>query len=201
MNDATWPYRFAAGVSIFFVLGVLDLIQHPENPKRLKEYLFLLATTLAAAAYGVLHDRVTYAISPDYYVLGKGIASAAEGFNLDVVVLAIKATWWAGLLGGALILIANNEDRAGRHLPYGTLFRIALAPLACSVLLEWGTAAGCAVFGTELAAALGSGEVRESLGASFFVVWGMHFGAYVGGAVGLLAALLLILRGKKRRGR
>ena len=198
--DVTFPYRVAVGVGIFAALGIWDYIRHPDNPKRLKEYLFLFGMTLAAMAYGVAHDFVTYSLSRDYYVLGKGIESAANGFNLDVVKLAMKATWSCGLIGAALLLIANNPDRLKRQLPYRTLLKYAAIPLLCSMVAEGVGGAIFCIKAMPLAAGLGWTAVLEVTDEGFFAVWGMHLGAYAGAALGVLMAAVLVVRQKRRMG-
>jgi len=81
MSDPTFVYRVAAAMLIFIALGAWDYRRHPGNPRRLQEYLFLFAATLFAMAYGLFHDYITCSLSPQYYVLGKGINSAAKGYN------------------------------------------------------------------------------------------------------------------------
>jgi hypothetical protein len=46
----------AGGVAILAAMALLDYLQHPKNPTRIKEYGFLLCTTFAGVAYGVAHD-------------------------------------------------------------------------------------------------------------------------------------------------
>jgi len=136
VSDATFPYRVAIGLAIFGALLALELWRRPREPRRLKEYSFLFGMTIVTMLYGVVHDFVTWSICRDYYVVGKGIPSASHGYTLDVVKLAMKATWTAGLLGAAVLLVANNPDRQGRQLPYPNLIAMALLPLLASVLLE-----------------------------------------------------------------
>src|SRR5207248_2159371 len=57
--SATYPYRVLAGAIFFLTLGVIDRVRHPEDPRRAKEYLFLLFAMTAAILYGIAHDHVT----------------------------------------------------------------------------------------------------------------------------------------------
>jgi hypothetical protein len=198
MNDPSFPYRLALGLSFFVVMGLWDYYRHRENPKRLKEYIFLFSITLAAMAYGIVHDAVTYTISPAYYVIGKGLHLAADGFNRDVVYLAMKATWTAGLIGGAAFLIANNPDKHGRQLKYGRLLRFAFIPFGASLCVEILLGALCYCFADTINVKLPENAFGQPVDARFIAVWGMHFGAYGGGIVGLIAALIIIIRTKRK---
>ncbi len=196
MDDWTFPYRVVAGVALFALWGAYDWWRHPENPSRLREYGFLFGVTAAAMGYGLVHDLVTYAISPEYYVLGKGLHSAAGGFNGAVVVLAFKATWTAGLIGAAALLVANNPGRFGPSLPLRRLLRYVFIPWGCSMLCEATGGLG----GWLVSLRVGSENLVFGLPLEahvrFCVVWGMHIGAYAGGVAGLVLAVVLVLRSK-----
>ncbi len=197
MNDWVFRFRVMLCVAAFLLLLSEELLRRPGEYRRGREYLFLGGVTVAAALYGVVHDFVTWSICPGYFVAGKGIPQASSGFTKDVVVLAMKATWYAGLLTGAVLLIANNRDRLSCQLGYGTLVKMALIPLGISMLMEGivGIAFGC--FAKEVADGSGFDVCYERFGARFFVVWGMHLGAYLGGAIGLAIAFFVTVSKKR----
>ena len=94
----------------------MDYRKNPANPRRIKEYAFLFTVAILTMLYGVLHDYITYSISREYYIIGKGIESAKGGFNFDVVKLALIATWSAGLVVGVTFLISNNPGKVKKQL-------------------------------------------------------------------------------------
>jgi len=198
MNDWTFPYRLAIGLPIFAVLLAVELWRRPREPRRLKEYSFLFGVTVLAVGYGIAHDFVTWSVCRDYYVIGKGIPSAARGYTVDIVKLAAKATWSVGLLGAAILLLANNPDRLKRQLPYRTLLKLGLIPLSISVGLETLLGVLFYLLAELIARAINAIAFLELSGPRFFAVWGMHIGAYLGGAIGIILAALIILRLKKR---
>src|SRR5690242_4853633 len=122
--DPTFPWRLAAGLSVLGWLVVRDLRQPVRSYARVKEYGFLFATAALAIGYGLVHDRLTYAISREYYVVGKALPSAALGFSGEVAMLAIQASWSVGLVVGLVFLVANGPDRRFSQLPYQTLSRL-----------------------------------------------------------------------------
>jgi hypothetical protein len=111
---------------------VRDLLRPIRSYARLKEYGFLFGAGLAAAAYGVVHDRVSYELSADYYVFGKGIESAATGFTAEVALLALQAAWSVGLFVGLAFLLLNRPLPGRSQVPYAALVRLLVWPLGAS---------------------------------------------------------------------
>lgn len=195
MNE--FVLRAAVGISFFVALGVWDLWRHPENPRRAKEYLFLFGVTAAAMTYAVMHDAITYHLSPEYFIYGKGLAGARDGFGWPVVRLALMAGWSPGLIVGATLLIANNRDAAGRQLRYPVLWSYAVVVLILSAGMA--AALGCIflLFSSRIAAAAALPLTGDSARA-FVTVWGLHIGTYAGAAMGLIGAATGVWRRKRR---
>jgi hypothetical protein len=191
--EASYPYRVLAGALFFLTLGALDRYRHPENPRRAKEYLFLLFAMTAAVVYAIVHDQVTVTISPEYFLTGKDLLFDPRPLRWAVTVLAAHAAYGPGLLVGAALLIANNPSRKREQLPYRPLVRLALVPL--------GAAIAVAVLGgvamsfdplherADLIAFVGKPAVSR-----FLIVQGVHMGSYAGGALGMIAAAIVIRR-------
>ena len=184
-------YRIIAGLMFFATLGILDLIKNPQNPKRLKEYGFLFSIVGITMLYGLLHDYITSTISPDYFVLGKGIENATEGFNKDVAILALKATWSAGLAIGVAFLLANNPSKVKPQLKYKTLYQLLIYPLLLSV-------SAAIVLGIifNLVVLNFSSPENDLLSPQsyklFMTVWGIHIGSYAGGLLGIIVGIVRI---------
>jgi hypothetical protein len=189
--EATYPYRVALGVAFFLTLGIRDWVKHPEDPKRAKEYLFLLFSMVCAIAYGVVHDQITATISPEYFLVGKGLADDPRPFRWAVTVLAIHASYGVGLVAGALLLIANNPSPARPQLAYRELAPLAVLPLALAAGLA--VAGGFADQGDpfHLATKL-KGVVSPARTGRFLLVWGVHAGSYAGAVLGLAWAVWLV---------
>jgi hypothetical protein len=195
LYQAAYPYRLVFGLLFFATLGTIDLVRHPENPRRAKEYAFLLFSTALAVAYGTVHDQVTVTISPEYFLNGKEIRTEGRPLRVAVAILAVQATYWVGLLSGAALLIANNPA-ARPQLPYRALARICAIPLICAAA---GAALGSAVFALD---PFGAGPVACELGGEsgplrFLVVWGIHAGSYLGGLAGAIAAVVAVRRARR----
>lgn len=66
---------------------------------------FIFIAILVAGVYGILHDQITYSISPEYFTKFKYKQFGFEpewfgGHRATVAVIGFLATWWMGLLIG-----------------------------------------------------------------------------------------------------
>lgn len=206
--EASYPYRLVLGLAFFLVLGLVDWRRHPEDPRRAKEYLFLVYAALAAIVYAVLHDQITVSLSPEYFLLGKGLVHDHRNLGdeahrvpwhlrLDVAVLAVHASYGVGALAGAALLIANNPSKTRAQVPYRPLLRLALLPLACAaVAAVVGGVVNRTLDPMDLAHDL-RGEVKYEAVRPFVLVQGVHAGSYAGAVLGSIAAVVLV---RRRRG-
>lgn len=121
MNIINSPYRFYFGLSFFILFGVIDLIKNPANPKRAKEYGFLFSTALLASLFAIFHDAITVNISREYFEVGKGLGKNFSFFP-DVALLAMKASYWVGLIIGIIFLVLNNPKKDRQSLKYSELY-------------------------------------------------------------------------------
>ena len=193
--------RITAGVVIFASLAIVDFRKNGAHATRWREYLFLLLCVAVAMVYGIINDLITSSISWEYFYYGKGLSETLGDpppdplkLHLAATVVGMKATWTAGLLIGAVLLIANNPSRNRRSLPFTFLFRMLvligiLTVLTAAVLGLIGSFGWLAHFSDDFTAMLRRDEMRPH---RFIAVFGIHFGGYVGGLVGLIAAVLSI---------
>lgn len=169
---------------------------------RAKEVAFLLYAMAVAAAYGVAHDQVTATISPEYFLLGKGLAESPEPFRWAVTWLAIRASCGTGLLIGVALLVANNPRRRGRtgQLPYPTLLKLSLLPVALATVAATvgGLVNSNALVGRDTAAAIG---VAPSRLRPFVTMWAIHAGSYAGALLGaVVSVVIVVVRRRKKNG-
>ncbi|NIF03965.1 hypothetical protein F3J23_00810 [Chryseobacterium sp. Tr-659] len=66
--------------------------------------LIIIISILFAGAYGIIHDQITFSISPEYYTLLKFPQFEIEQLQLasriKVGIVGFLATWWVGLFLG-----------------------------------------------------------------------------------------------------
>ncbi len=148
---------------------------------------------LVAGGYGVLHDQITYTISPEYFTKLKSaqFAYANFGFPTRVFVAEIGflATWWVGLFSGWFL--------ARIALPVWPI-RKAFHKCLKGFTLIFVLAAGAGVFGYLLALLHSRDysdwqEMTSCLDIqdvpAFVRVAYIHAGGYIGGLAGLLISL------------
>jgi hypothetical protein len=197
--EETTLYRLLFGIAFFLVLGLYDVFRHRENPKRAKEYLFLLYAVFLGIVYAVIHDEITVTISPAYFIIAKELPPVAETLRLNTAFLATKASYGPAAISGALVLIANNPSKKRAQLPYNRLYLIPAITLTCAAL---GAFLG-GLYGRLFPPASGleyAHEFKVAPGADirFVVVWCIHIGTYVGAGIGTLLACLHVVRARRR---
>ncbi len=187
VDDPTFPYRVAAGLAIFGVLGAIDLARNPENPKRLKEYIFLFSVTGAVMLYGLAHDRITFALSPEYFRVVKGLR--AESFFPEVAELALMASWTAGLVIGLALLVANNPAERLPQLPYRRLAGYLGWPAVVSVAFAVASYVAVGIEPRWTIETLAIDEMPIERPGALAAVWAAHIGTYGGAVVGIALAV------------
>ena len=153
---------------------------------------------LLAGLYGILHDQVTYSISPEYFTRLKLTQFHCADFGLPPRVLVAEvgflATGWVGFLAGWFIarITVPGFPRAAafRCSMRGFLIIFAFALTAAFVGYGLGLLHGPDYSGWEsLASAVGIVDVP-----SFVRVAYIHNAGYLGGLMGLVAAIIYLRR-------
>jgi hypothetical protein len=154
-----------------------------------------LTGALIAGCFGILHDQITYTISPEYFTRMKfdQFRRADFGFPPRVFVAEIGflATWWVGLIAAwflARIALPKFE------LP-GKRVMVAMAIIVGITVLS-GTAgyfAGPVLLGNRPGwrDALDSSGVTDA--TSFNRVAGIHLGSYAGAFLGWIAMMAALV--------
>lgn len=156
---------------------------------------------ILAGAYGILHDQLSYSISPKYFELIKFRQFAYADFGLPprvfVAEIGFLATWWVGIAGGWLLARVGKSEllqRTNKHYLARALAITAGVSVVFGILgalLGWlrsfSNLGDWAVWQETLSAA----ELR-----SLIVVTYLHWASYFGGFLGLVAAALYIRQKK-----
>ncbi len=78
---------------------------------------FACLGSLIAGVYGIVHDQITYAIGPEYFINFKfeqfQWANLGLGNTVFVSCIGFLATWWVGLVCGWILArrMIPNQDR------------------------------------------------------------------------------------------
>jgi hypothetical protein len=158
---------------------------------------------LIAGAYGMMHDQITYAISPEYFTRFKfeqfSYADLGLGEHVFVLAIGFLATWWVGFFAG-WFLWRLGVDREGNPPVPGNIIR----------RFSWIIASGfvCGVAGYFYGRHKVSSDAldawlpyTESIGvedpAAFVTVGQIHNFGYLGAAIGLVIAGVAVRRARK----
>jgi hypothetical protein len=188
--------RLALLVLLMAVIAAIDAWRNRAKATRWREYSFLLAAGLLGAAVGVVNDHFTSTLSPEYFLIGKGLS--LEHFRLQVTLLGFQAGFSAGVILGCGYLLANNPRPGRPSLPMRQLFRLALYPLLAAALVVPMTAATACLFDVlrllpdlraTLAALLTPAQMFR-----FRIVWAIHLGLYLGGLLGGIRGIAKVAR-------
>ena len=178
-------FRLGLLVAVLSLAAGLELRLRGREASRWKEYLFLLGCGAAGALFGVANDLVTSRISPEYFILGKGVAEGTA-FLAGVIRVGIEAGCSGGLIAGCVLLYANNPRPGFSRLPFpglaGFIGRIMIF-CASGALLAWLILRLTPLSRVRPDFLSGLTPVQAS---GFVRVWGMHLGLYAGLAVGTL---------------
>lgn len=201
-TDMGLMVRLGAGVALFSLLALIEYRHCGKSARRWKEYLFLIYCTLAMMIFGVVNDQVTVSVSWEYFVYGKEYPAAELGrpgelaLRLWACEIGLKATWTAGLILGAILLICNNPSRRGPVVPIRRMLKLVWLVFVPAVVLAvvLGTAG---YFGAwknltqDFRCIWAENMFRPR---TFMAVWGMHLGAYIGGFIGTVSLAAWILK-------
>tara|TARA_R110000868_G_scaffold117600_10_gene312330 strand:+ start:1459 stop:2046 length:588 start_codon:yes stop_codon:yes gene_type:complete len=170
-------YRLPFGLFIFLWLAIVDYKKYGWKSERLHEYGFLIYCVFLAVIYGIANDVITSSLSAEYYTFGKEIDSG-EGFNMRVAWLAIKGSYWVGLILGVILLVANNPYKSYPRVPLPKLWKYPLIPIGFTIIFS-------------LTIYL---NIHNHYG--LYVVMKIHKAAYCGSLVGGLFSLGLVIRSR-----
>jgi len=173
--------------------------------------IVIILSCLIGGLYGILHDFLTYYISPEYYTKFKFIQFGlvfdyhnAELYRtypfLPVALVGWMATWWMGLIIGTILGII-----AFRLPNRKTIFITSLKAMGITMAVAFITGLAGLLYGrlfltdkfTELKAA--GWQLPDGLNepGNFIMVGSMHNFSYIGGALGLIAGIVFIFRKNK----
>jgi hypothetical protein len=201
--------RIAVGIIILAGLAFWDVMEKGKEATRWKEYSFLATCVAVAIAYGALNDLITSRISWEYFYYGKELAPVlgpdvppdAGKLNWQVMRIGAEATWWAGLVIGAGMLMANNPSRRGAPLSYAQLgMRL---PFIIGITIIWAIILGFAGARGQLNWISQDfqrmAETNLWRPPRFMTVYGIHLGGYVGGGLAALYGIASVVRERRRR--
>lgn len=157
-----------------------------------------LIGAVIAAVYGILHDQISFTISPEYYTKFKfnQFHYANFGFHDRIYVAEIGAlaTWWVGFFCVWFLsrrLIPNRpRAKAYRQITLGFTIVGVFAIAAGIVGYAYGLLVDLPISNAQWARAVRSLNIEQP--GDFIRVAYIHNASYLGGIIGLLVAMLAV---------
>ncbi|WP_245843500.1 hypothetical protein [Niastella vici] len=180
-------------------------IQRQYAKKFLTLNEIILLGCVIGGLYGIVHDQLTYTISPEYYTKFKfyqfGLAESGNEAlfptpRLQVSLVGFMATWWMGLFIGIILGIIGLIHTENRQMLFVTL-KAMLVTMAVALATGF---IGLAYGKWVLAKTGVNWRFPQNLvdKESFIAVGSMHNFSYLGGAAGLIAAVIYSIRQRKK---
>lgn len=158
---------------------------------------------MLSGMYGVLHDQITYSISPEYFTRLKFFqfqwANIGLPPRLFVGEIGFLATWWVGFFSAWFL-----ARIAVPAWPIGMAVRRCLAGFGVIFILAFIAGVIGFYFGVRHSGDYSSWkEICLKLGVTdvpaFVRVAYIHNAGYVGGLVGLIVAIIFLTRSKRNK--
>jgi hypothetical protein len=164
--------------------------------------LVLIAVScFLAGLYGILHDQLTYTISPEYYTKFKfyqfgfmdmGDEAIFPNPRIEVSAVGLFATWWMGIPIGVILGLVGLI-----HKDWRTMFKVTLQSFIVTILIAFvtgliGLAYGHIYLAGKSKAEFGNWYIPDNLidFESFIKVGSMHNFSYLGGLTGLICGII-----------
>jgi hypothetical protein len=192
-----FDYRVTLLLALMAIISAIDLFRHRGAAIKHREYGFILVTGLLGAAVGVANDLITSSISPDYFILGKGLDEGPE-FRSHVAQYGVQVGFSAGVIGGAICLFATRRKSPHPAVPFSILLRALWIPVLSAVI---GAGIFPLIFSSFDPARFDSqlnGLLENAQKSKFREVWWIHVGLYAGFAAGLAVMIKKISKTRKR---
>lgn len=170
--------------------------------KRILLFLLIIGLgPLIGGLYGIIHDQLTFTISPEYYTKFKfyqfglmdiGKEAIFPNPRLEVSAVGIMATWWMGLPIGLILGLVGLTIKDNQHM-----FKITMKAFVLTTIIAFITGLIGLAYGKFVLADTGvSWWLPDYLidKKSFIAVGSMHNFSYIGGLTGLIAGIIYIVK-------
>lgn len=174
--------------------------------KKLLILLLIIAIApLLGGIYGILHDQLTYTISPEYYTKFKfyqfglmdlGNEAIFPNPRVEVSVVGFMATWWMGLPIGLILGLVGLIHKESKQM-----FRVTMKAIILTVIVAFITGLFGLAYGKFYLAEKGVGWwMPNNLidTKNFITVGSMHNFSYLGGLIGLIAGIIYSIKQKNK---
>ena len=165
--------------------------------------LLVFISCILAGIYGILHDQLTYTISPEYYTKFKfyqfeladmGQEAILPNPRIAVCYVGFMATWWMGLFIGILLGLTGIIQPDSKEMFLITLDSFLIAISIAFFIGVAGLLYGYFELSLNPPQYFSSWFIPEDLVnyRNFIAVGSMHNFSYLGGIFGLIGGMLYI---------
>ena len=193
-----FSYRVALLVGLMLVVSLVDFYRNGARAMKFREYGFVIIAGTLGAIVGFVNDLITSSISPEYFILGKGLDESPD-LRMQAGLFGLRVGFSAGVIGGAVCLYASRRKSAYPPAKFARLFQLLWMPVAGAILC--GVAMPLAFskfdparFSSQLPGLLNAGGI-----ARFLQVWWIHVGLYTGMVIGLAVMIVRAVKERKRQ--
>jgi len=160
---------------------------------------------LVGGLYGVIHDQLTYSISPEYYTKFKfyqfglmdvGDEAIFPNPRIQVSIVGFLATWWMGIPIGLILGLVGLTLPDSRQM-----FRKTMQAIGITIVVAFITGLLGLARGKYYLADVGvNWWLPENLidTKNYISVGSMHNFSYLGGLTGLIAGIIYIVGQKNK---
>lgn len=163
----------------------------------------MLIAPFIGGLYGILHDQLTYTISPEYYtkfkfyqfgLVDSGNEAIFSNPRFEVSIVGFMATWWMGLVIGLVLGLVGLI-----HKDHKQMFRATMIAILITVIIAFITGLIGLAYGKLYLVDTGvNWWLPENLidTENFIAVGSMHNFSYLGGLLGLIAGIICSIKKK-----
>lgn len=174
--------------------------------KKFLTLIFIVAwTPLIGGLYGIIHDQLTYTISPEYYtkfkfyqfgLMDMGNEAIFPNPRIEVSAVGFMATWWMGLPIGIILGLVGLI-----HIDNKRMFRATMGAIVVTIIVAFITGlVGLAYGKLYLSDTAVNWWLPDNLidTKDFIAVGSMHNFSYLGGLTGLIAGIIYSVKQKRK---
>jgi hypothetical protein len=159
--------------------------------------VIFFACPLIAAFYGILHDEITFTISPEYYTRFKFISfDIAEGMHkrLGAAIVGMSAAWWTGIPIGIIVSaigLIHYDNRSMLKFGFQSIGIVLITAMIFGI---------AGYFYGKYFLAGRDAMIPEGLAdaGSYLTAGSIHNFSYMGGAIGIFAGAYWQVRQKRK---
>ena len=131
-NHFPFSYRIVLLLGLMILVALVDFYRKGREATKFREYGFVIIAGTIEAAVGLVNDLITSSISPDYFILGKGLE---DGPNLRIQagLFGLQVGFSGGVIAGAVCLYASRRKSAYPPLKFSHLLRMLWMPVTGAI--------------------------------------------------------------------